>query len=223
MLEALSGPCAIKPLNRSFLNLSNYSDISLCPIISNHGGYYRNTTMNKKMNRIQSGKWCLRKSRTRKGTKMIRFLWSFLVSSASEHQQRPSVWWPHTSLLNSWFNQIQAALWSAVCPFLWSQMKSGYAPLKSWRTEDQRQESGLGLGLGSSTLPEMRFHWRGSLARQEGFLWREGGFRFMQEELGSTWANSAVIFGPAQVKDRPIRGQDSCCVTSSALTAFRAV
>lgn len=80
-----------------------------------------------------------------------------------------------------------------------------------------------GLGLGSSMLPEMRFHWRGSLARREGFLWREGGFRFMQEELGSTWANSRVIFGPAQVKDQPIRGEDSCCVTSSALAAFRAV
>lgn len=96
---------------------------------------------------------------------------------------------------------------SAFCPFVWSQRKSGYAPPKSWETEDLRQDSVLVAAPRCS----------------QRFPWRQGGFRFMQEELGSTWANSAVIFGPAQVKDRPIRGQDSCWVTSSALAAFRAV
>lgn len=198
--------------------------------------------MNERINRIQAGKWCFRKSRTGKGAKMIRFLYKSGVCLHQSNSSDPAVIRYFTASLP--FRGLKLSLIWVKFEFgfkfpgfikyelLFDLLSAQFCEAKWKAVTHHRSHDGLkikgrnlvsGLGLGSSMLPEMGFHWRGSLARREGFLWREGGFRFMQEELGSTWANSAVIFGPAQVKDRPIRGQDSCCVTSSALAAFRAV
>lgn len=133
----------------------------------------------------------------------------------------------------SCLSKIWAAPWSDFCLFLTKRRE------KRLRTTDPvsspaprcSQRRNPGGGLEKRTLRPGG--WRpggGSSGLEKEFPLLGRLFRFKQEELESVWANSKQwsldLEGGCktrvQVIGRPIRGQDSCCMISSALAEFRA-